>query len=84
MDVIVYSKPSCPFCTKAKALLESKGVEFNTIEIGTDIQREEFMETFPNVRTVPFIIIDGNHVGGYQDLEKYYASSEQSGAGSTS
>ena len=76
--MIVYSKPNCPYCQKAKALLNNKEVSYNEIIIGKDIEREEFINTFPNVRTVPFITHgDGNHIGGYNELEKYYARSER-------
>lgn len=76
--MIVYSKPNCPQCLKAKQLLSSKEEEYSEIVIGRDIEREEFMSTFPNVKSVPFITLgEGNHIGGYQDLENYYAASER-------
>jgi glutaredoxin 3 len=70
-NIIVYTKDNCPFCTKAKLLLQSKGETFSEVKLGIDITREEFMEVFPNVKTVPFIIINGNHVGGYDKLEEW-------------
>lgn len=75
--MIVYSKPNCPYCLKAKQLLSNKKVDYNEIVIGKDIEREEFLSTFPNVKSVPFITLgNGHHIGGYSDLEKYYASTE--------
>jgi glutaredoxin len=47
------------------------------MKIGAELTREEFMEIFPNVRTVPFIIIDGEEVGGYDRLVEYYNRPEQ-------
>jgi glutaredoxin 3 len=64
----VYSKDNCPYCVKAKNLLNARGIEFTEIKIGVDITRDEFLETFPNARTVPQIILDGEHVGGYDAL----------------
>jgi glutaredoxin len=39
--------------------------------IGEDILREDFTATFPEVRTAPFIIIDGVKVGGFEQLREY-------------
>ena len=80
MTVHMYTLPSCPYCDKAKRLLESKGVEYTASVIGVDLTREEMKETHPNCRTAPYIIMDGKPLGGYSELEKYYAASEQAGA----
>jgi glutaredoxin len=71
--IIVYSKDACPYCDKAKALLEKKGHEYTEIKIGQDIMREEFIFTFPGVKTVPFIIINGEHIGGYDRLTEWFS-----------
>jgi glutaredoxin len=52
--------------------LYSKGVEYEEIKIGREITREEFKEQFPSVKTVPYIIIDGNVIGGYENLLSHY------------
>lgn len=69
----VYTKPSCPSCINAKRLLESKGIKYLEIKIGEDISREVFLGRFPTALTVPQITIDGNLVGGYEDLKAYFA-----------
>ena len=69
--VIVYTKDACPYCVYAKDLLRSKNVEFYEMRLGSDLTREEFIEIFPTVRTVPFIIIDGEHIGGYDKLTEW-------------
>jgi glutaredoxin len=51
--------------------------QFNEMKIGVDVTREEFIDTFPEVRTVPFIIIDGEQVGGYDRLIEYYNRPER-------
>lgn len=71
MNVLIYSKKDCPSCVKAKALLNIKGIEYNESVIGEDILREDFMATFPDVRTVPFIIVDGVKIGGYEQLREH-------------
>ena len=65
----MYSKFSCPFCIRAKRLLESKGVEFNEYDITMGgPKREEMLQRAPTARTVPQIFIGQTHVGGSDDL----------------
>lgn len=56
----------------AKRLLQSKDMDFQEKKIGRDLTRDEFLEKFPNVRTVPQIVIDGTNIGGYTELVKYF------------
>ena len=71
MQVIIYSKDNCSNCLKAKKILS----KFNPkiVILDKDINREEFFKKFPVSNTVPQIIIDNNHIGGYEDLEKWLA-----------
>lgn len=71
--IVVYSKANCVYCDRAKALLNSKGLPYVETRLGEDILREDFMATFPEVRTMPFIIIDGVKIGGYTELVKHLA-----------
>ncbi len=69
VQIDVYSKGYCPFCTRAKALLKNKGVEFNEMDITLGgPKKKEMMERAPMARTVPQIFIGDVHVGGYDDL----------------
>ena len=52
----VYTKDNCPACVTLKASLVKAGESFKEIKIGRDITREEFMEKFPTIRTVPYMI----------------------------
>lgn len=72
MNVLIYSKAGCTFCDRAKMLMQEKGIQFNESKIGVNITREEFMETFPGVQTLPHIIVDGSTVGGYQQLVEFF------------
>ena len=67
----VYSKPACPFCDKAKHLLETRGVKFEVVDISQDIDAREFLVE-SGFRTVPQIFKDGELFvdGGYQGLIK--------------
>lgn len=70
----IYSKENCGYCDAAKKLLDGRNIVYNEIQIGRDISREDFMERFPHARTVPVILIEGKHIGGYTDLVEYYKS----------
>lgn len=63
----IWSKPNCHYCVLAKKLLENRGIDYDEIVV-TDDTIVEFVETFPKVKTVPQIILDGEVVGGYNDL----------------
>lgn len=77
MTVTIYTKDNCPHCVGAKNLLLLKGKPYNEIKIGSDIMREQFLENFPHVKTVPYIIIDGSPVGGFSDLKEYFENDKQ-------
>jgi glutaredoxin 3 len=68
MKAIVWSKYHCPFCDQAKALLTQKGIQFEERKIGDGYTKEELLEAVPNARAVPQIFIDGEHIGGFQEL----------------
>jgi glutaredoxin 3 len=68
-DVVVYTKPLCPFCFRALALLEKKGVKATEISAAFDRSRREEMLSKSNGKTTyPQIFIGDIHVGGYDDL----------------
>ncbi|MEN3163408.1 glutaredoxin 3 [Tistrella mobilis] len=68
-EVIIYSTPICPYCARAKALLERKGVSYTDIDVYSDRSlRAEMTEKAGGRTSVPQIFIDGAHVGGCDDL----------------
>ena len=69
MKAIVWSKYHCPYCDQAKALLTSKGIEFEEKKIGDGYSKEELLEAVPNARTVPQIFLDGELIGGFNELK---------------
>ena len=66
----IYSKSWCPFCIRAIKLLQMKQVEFDEIDVTSDPIREEEMINRSNRLTVPQIFIDGEAIGGYDDLSQ--------------
>jgi len=68
-DVTIYTTNYCPFCTRAKALLKQKGVAFQEIDLTEDdAERARLVERTGGRRTVPQIFIDGESIGGYEEL----------------
>ncbi len=68
-EVTVYTTMSCPYCYRAKKLLEDKGVAFEEIDVTMDpALRDAMTAKAGGRRTVPQIFINGQHVGGSDDL----------------
>lgn len=65
----IYTKEDCPFCHKAKELLREKGQEFTEFDVEKDPQKlKEMLERARGRKTVPEIFIDGELVGGFDEL----------------
>jgi len=67
--VEIYTKMFCGYCTRAKHLLDSKGVDYIEYDITMDGEkRREMIDRKPDARTVPQIFVDGTGLGGSDDL----------------
>jgi len=64
----MYTKATCPFCHRAKALLNAKGAAFTEIAIDSDAAKREEMIQRSGRTTVPQVFIAGQHIGGCDDL----------------
>lgn len=69
-DIEIYTWSHCPYCKKAKALLDEKGVTYTEYALdGDEAAREKMAQERSNGRkSVPQIFIDGKHIGGCDDL----------------
>ena len=68
-EVEIYTTPFCPYCHRAKTLLQSKGAPFTEIDVMMSPgKRAEMRERAGGGNTVPQIFIDGRHVGGSDEL----------------
>ena len=68
-DIVVYSTGWCPYCVRARALLERKGLPFREIKVDEDpAEREAMLARSGGRRTVPQIFIGERHVGGFDEL----------------
>lgn len=70
--VTLFTKPGCPFCKKAKELLTAKGFAFEEIVMGAGASLTS-LKAVSGRETVPQVFIGGKHIGGSDDLEKYFA-----------
>lgn len=77
----IYGKDGCPYCEKAKALCESRGFAHEYLTMGVDYPREQLFETFPGAKTVPQIIVNGQKIGGYNELIRYIEDTAYTGTG---
>lgn len=68
--VVIYTTRYCPYCSAAKALLSSKNIEFDEIDVTDNPARRTEMEQLSSRRTVPQIFIDGKPIGGYDDVRR--------------
>ena len=64
----IYTTPICPYCVRAKALLEQKGANFEEVDVLMDRRAREEMEKKSGRHSVPQIFIGGQHIGGCDDL----------------
>ncbi len=68
-DVVLYTKPGCPYCSAALSLLKRKGADFTEIVASNDpAKKAEMVKKANGKSTFPQIFIDGKHVGGSDDL----------------
>ncbi len=73
----IYTKFFCPYCTRAKALLDGKGAAYEEIDVTMDRAGFDAMVARAGGRrTVPQIFIDGRHIGGSDDLAALDAKGE--------
>ena len=70
MKVVVWSKYHCPYCDQAKSALQQKNITFEERKIGDGWTKEELFEHIPAARTLPQIVINGDVIGGFNDLKK--------------
>jgi glutaredoxin-like protein len=76
---VIFSKPGCPHCARARKLLEANGVAYEEVELVKGV-------TFSTIRavsgrgTAPQVFIGGRHIGGAEDLAAYFDASQKAAA----
>jgi len=79
--ILIYGKPQCPFCEKAKNLCEQRGYQYEYLTLDEDYTKEQLLETFPGARTVPQIVVNGLKVGTYDQFTQYLEDTGYTGTG---
>jgi glutaredoxin-like protein len=69
-DVTVFSRDGCPFCAKAKGLLDQSGIEFEELLLNRDYT-DQTLRAVTTRTTYPQVFINGQHIGGSDDLEEW-------------
>jgi len=72
LPTTILTKPGCPFCTKAKALLTAKGYQFEELVMGKEVSFTT-LKALSGKETWPQVFIGGKHIGGSDDLAAYFA-----------
>lgn len=67
-SIEIYTWSHCPYCIRAKALLDRKGAAYTEIDVLHDAARKAEMEKRSGRTSVPQIFIDDQHIGGCDDL----------------
>jgi len=77
----IWGKPQCPHCEAAKRLCEMRKLSYEYRQLGVDFEREEVLQEFPEARTFPQIVVNGQKIGGYENLAGYLEDTNYNGTG---
>ncbi len=78
-EITLYTKSWCPYCQRAKALLDTKGQPYEEIDLEAQPEREREMRERAGATSVPQIWIGERHIGGCDDLHELDARGELDG-----
>ena len=78
-DVAVFSREGCQYCARAKTMLQEAGIQFEELVLNRDF-RESTIRAVSGRSTVPQVFINGEHIGGSEELEAYLAGQAQHAA----
>lgn len=79
-DIKIYTTTHCPFCTRAKELLESNGIAYKAIDLSDNPEELLALKERTGMRTVPQIFIGDELIGGFQELAELHRRGELKGA----
>jgi glutaredoxin-like protein len=74
--VVIFAKPGCPHCARAKSLLDEKGIDYDEITLGGNITSKT-LRGVAGASTWPQVYIGGKRIGTADDLEKYFQSAKR-------
>jgi len=76
-QAVIYSTNTCPYCVAAKSLLSREGYSFIEHNVSSDQEKYSEMLQLSRARTVPQIVIDNEHIGGYTDLLQHFSQAKK-------
>jgi glutaredoxin-like protein len=79
LDVTVFSREGCPFCVRAKGMLHEAGIEFEELVLNRDFH-ESTIRAISGKSTVPQVFINGELIGGSEEVEQYLAEKSKDAA----
>lgn len=66
--IVLWTKHNCPYCSRAKNVLNNHNINFEEKILNVNFTREQLQETYPTAKSFPVIVIDGFYIGGYNQL----------------
>lgn len=69
-NIEVFSGPRCVWCQAAKRLLNKRGLAFREMDVSDPEVLREYRKRLPGERSIPQIFIDGEHIGGFDELRE--------------
>ena len=73
-NIEIFTGPNCGYCDAAKALLRENGLAFEEIDLAASPENiRSFQARLPRARAIPQIFVDGEHIGGLEDLRLHLA-----------
>lgn len=79
LDVTVFSRGGCGYCAKAKALLQEAGIDFEALELNKDYS-DRTLRAVANATTLPQVFVNGEKIGGADELEAWLSSAHKGAA----
>ena len=73
-QIIIYSKVGCSYCINAKALLDQKGIKYESVDLDNNPDLYSKLVNQTGQKTVPYIFINDEFIGGYTDLKNLFAT----------
>ena len=77
--VEIYSTKYCPYCTRARMLLDSKGIDYIEFRVDRDVDLRLEMEERSRRKSVPQIFVGDRHIGGFDELARLEIGDELDG-----
>ena len=68
---VVYTKPNCVWCDRAKALLDDWSLPYSVLKIGEDVTKDWLLAEYPGIKTAPVVVHNGDLIGGYEQLKSF-------------